>query len=1094
MGYVLVNEDLKSLNTRIKNNSEQNGESFEKLTSAADFFVHCRGYEGNRANNIKKYIENTYETTNNLFAAIATALLVKYSAYSHKYQTDVDSHYSAEVSTDALAEMAKEIAKRKNDLQSVKTSFLRIQGDLQRNGDLMTSVRLNRLDESMNKLDTVVKELERLQATFVQIEESDIKSEFTNIDTMMTKLEGLLDYQLGLNPTDSFDVMAYRQKLGEAGEAYVAMVTEVSSLQEVASAAQQQYGQMEVDKLEDERKEREKKAAFWGFIVDAVCVVATVAATATLGPVGAIAVGAVTGLAKSAIHEGLDQWAATGASLGELDWGRIAIKGAIGGISGAATAAIGGAFNGVGTTFLGKTAAAIGKNVTSKLVDKGLQGVETTALALHEGKSLSEATSAGWDTFKKDLGKDMLHAVASGATSQITGSITGKMGDGWKKNLTEIGSNAVVSTLNYGVDCAIDGKEFDWKEAGKAAAKSGVHTVIDQASSWAKNDFLQADKYAHSVDSDFKAVAVTYVIGSADKYLTGAAGGFVDSLIEGKSIGEAAESFRLVDDEGKPTSALMDLTTGGAKDAANVYYDRNLSAKLEPKVIKTEPEKIIGEDGKVLITYKEEIITNDGQGHKIVQERVYTREEGSEDVKVDITVHQKSNLNFWGDGKEIGSGSGSTKVVDMPGMEWKETRTEENLTYKTADGKTHTSSSSSTTTMYQGDVVRDDSESTETVMDKKGREESYDHSKTTGMAHTSSTEETSRRTDYKQGTTSTTEKHTMQEGRNESGGFNKSETETTTKTADTRGANKGAYSTEKSTVTTEKVNGTTTTTTTSSKDSGHTGKDFQHTESKTTTTADGNTTRTESSSYTASGKENAVTGKDQIKERVTTSSSSETTKTGDQTVTESHSETNRETLKNGNVKGTEHTEANDKTTTTAQGEDRTYTERSSDSTTETTKGTRTTTHTTVSESRTDTYKTSDGNTHAVNRTDSATETAKNGEVKKTEFSRTNASSVTTEKDHVTQTLERTSTAKSPEADYGKPKAGYKEEYDVQYKSDHKEVGGRISTNAGIAKYKQGAESKAHYEKVTTEETEAIKEKYSVNFNMKSAEEMGLPVS
>ena len=222
MGYILVNEDLKSLNTRIKNNSEKMGESFEKLTGAADFFVHCRGYEGNRANNIKKYIENTYETTNNLFAAIATALLVKYSAYSHKYQTDVDSHYSAEVSTDALAEMAKEIAKRKNDLQSVKTSFLRIQGDLQRNGDLMTSVRLNRLDESMNKLDTVVKELERLQATFVQIEESDIKSEFTNIDTMMTKLEGLLDYQLGLNPTDSFDVMAYRQKLGEAGEAYVA--------------------------------------------------------------------------------------------------------------------------------------------------------------------------------------------------------------------------------------------------------------------------------------------------------------------------------------------------------------------------------------------------------------------------------------------------------------------------------------------------------------------------------------------------------------------------------------------------------------------------------------------------------------------------------------------------------------------------------------------------------------------------------------------------------------------------------------------------------------------------------------------------------
>lgn len=1050
--YILINESMRSLNTKIRSHSESMAESFDGLSQAADRFVNCDGYDGKVARNIKTYIDNTYRITDELFIGLAQAMFMKYSAYAAKYQQEVDASYNAYVSTNTLEQITKELENKQTILNdTVMQGFLTVQKRLQADNDLQTSVRLTNLDAAATKLADAAKMTTKWKTTIERIEEDDINSEFTNIDALIAQISSLLDYQLGLNPTSPFSPAGYQKKVQQAGKAYTALVSEVSSLQEMAVAGQEGFQQMELDKVEAERKAREEKAAFWGFITDVVCTVATVAATATLGPVGAIVVGGVTGAIKSAVHEGLDQYAATGASWGELDWGRIAIKGAVGGLAGAATSAIG-----VGAGSLMKSAGNIssalgkfatkgmigaGKGFLTSVVDQGANVLETTAIGLYEGKSLEEAWNDG-KAVAKDFWENAGTAAFTGFTSQITGSITGGMDDGWKKNLVELGSNTVVGTANYGVTCLIKGEEMTWEGAAKAAGKAGAGTIINQASSWIKDDCLHMDKYGLNADSDFKAVAVTYVAGSVDKYLTGATGAFIDTWIdEGFDAAKEKKVFALWDENGKPTNAAMDLATGGAKDAAAVYYDRNLSEKAPPKVTRSDLTMMTDENGNIMkdefgnpvMGYREQIVTHDGKGHQIIQDKVYYYEgsEGSQTLKVDTTVREKHNWNVLGNGKEIGEGHREEKVSNFNEMGYTEKTTKEELHYTTHDGKTVSTASDSRTTVY-GDTVREQEHSSETVTDKHGRVTSSKTADMFGNEREKTTFESSSKTDYKRGTTDTTHTTTTQEGRYKDGSYDKTTTTSTRDTADSRLGNKGAYSHESTTVekTVDRDKGTSTVKTDSYKTSGHEGKEFKYEENHTTKESGYAGSKTESSGYTSEGRQSR-NGEMRVNERTSTESSKDTYRVDKkETVTE-----NGKTYERNNGKSEE---------------------------------------------------------HGVERSSTTTEKMKDGEVTKTKYEKSNASTVT--KGSKTTTTTKSSTSKGAE---GKTKTHLKDkdvDIETKYKADHGDVSGRIGTNAGIAKYKQRDESKNYYKQAYEEQDQNIRNKYSKTFGMRTAEEIGIPNS
>ena len=701
--YIYVAYDFVTLEKEYEEGKNRSTSSLELVKKMANNLAKSPDFQGKTADSIKAYLETTYSVIPELLSTLIITAYNNYVAYFGKYLVLTGASgkdYEERIATEELETIVKKLVGWKtqivgndsNTLGGIDGTFSNEITTLKNNGDIsfgyepMTSIP-TAYQAMTNTLNNLVNDIGTIE-TF---------KEFANMQPMVDDIKERIGYLMQVKPS-TFDINKYQlhYRKSDTIENYKKMITEVTAKSDQIQHAKTVAMDMEQTKAIDDRA---KETAWIGLLTDIVCTVATVAATATLGPVGAIVVGAAAGAIKSAVHEGLDQYVATGAAIGEMDWGKIGIKAAIGGVTGAATSAIGvGA--GAATKAIGdlsspilQTTAKMGigilRNEANTLIEHGGNALETGFIGVYEGKSWDNAWSEAGDVFTADLDKDLMKGAVSGVTSNLTG-FTGKMDDGWLKSGTNVVLSGAASAIDYSFESMIDGEEITWTGALAAGGKGVVSGTVKEAFNDFRSDHFSVSQWEQSEGNGFTKYMVAFAAGATEQYLSKNGGAYVEALINGDE--DAADNLAFVDKDGKPTSALYNIATGGAQNTAKLAYDKHFA----PGVSKTE-ENVEMKDADGNTVTGERVTTNYGSGkilgsRKVVSE-TYTKVTTDKDgvtTKTDYTTYYER-------GKEIGSG----KQTTVSGMDKttgeKVTMTESTSSYTRRDKATVSSGSSSIT-------------------------------------------------------------------------------------------------------------------------------------------------------------------------------------------------------------------------------------------------------------------------------------------------------------------------------------------------------------------------------------------------------------
>jgi len=762
--YIYVAYDFVTLEKELEEGMKRSENTLERVSKMAKALAESPDFQGQTADKIRAYLETTYSSIPGLLNATIQALYNNYVGYGGKYValTGADgSSYDERIATEELLKIKKKLNDFQERVKQVDETFSSEITKLKNNGDI--DFGYEPMDSIPTSYEYMKKTLQDLVDGIGTIEACD---EFANTQTMLDDVRERIDYVMNIKPSE-FDLNAYglHYQNSKTAENYENMITEVVAKSDSIANAKAVYVSMEETKARDERA---KETAWIGVVTDIVCAVATVAATATLGPVGAIVVGAAAGALSSAIHEGLDQYVATGAAIGEMDWGRIGIKALVGGITGAATSAIG-AGAGAATKALGsltspilKTAAGMGvgviKNGANVLVQHSGSALETALLAHHEGASWDDAWGKAGDVFRSDMKEDLLKGTVTGITSNLTG-FTGGMDDGFLKS----GANVLISggtgMLDYTITTAIDGKEFSATDMLASGGKELFSATVKEVASDLRSDHFPITSWEQEKGNGAAKYLVAFTGGAAEKYISKNGGAYVEALIKGDK--NAVDNLKFVDKDGKPTSALYNIATGGTQNTAKLAYDKHLA----PGVTKTETitRQKIGADGKPefdkdgnpVMEQGERVTTNYGTkafggSKKVVAETYTTTKRNSRDG---ITT-KTENTTYYEKGSQIGTGTKTTTTYKDAATGEKVTKTESTSGYTRSD-KTSVESSSTSETRYNKDTKIETTKSTEYSSTSNNR--TFDHSSKDTVKTSTTTTDKSTKTVETQSSSYTTE-------------------------------------------------------------------------------------------------------------------------------------------------------------------------------------------------------------------------------------------------------------------------------------------------------------------------------------------------
>lgn len=616
---------LRDQNTKYYSSSGKMQEDGAEFMSAVGALWSSKCFEGKAATKIHDYMDATYQNSIDLIGQTMQLIASNFTAYVGKY-TAMDEDYGAIIHTMVLKDIAGELKdKLKKDFENSNGTFVTTSTNLLNSGDMRDSYDSGKGSELVTKTEELIKQVEKWEQDIRTIEEVDYKNEFSEIDACLDKLESMLQFQLDGDP-EKFNKAGYQAKLNDAGSAFLALADKTQQKEKQIETALETLQKQEETKQADiqrEKEERQKKAAFWGFVTDVVCTVVTVAATATLGPVGTVVTGAITGAVKSAIHEGLDQWAETGASFGKLDWGKIALKGAIGGAAGAATSFIGvkadGALRGLAGSALKQAGKKLAINTIKGVAETGVSHLETGLNTLvdsrYAGKSWKDSFKDAGKAAVSDLGKDLVTSVGS----NMLDFGTGRMKDGFLKSTIKVGGNAVVGATAYSLECAVNpDKKWDKMEMWGAAAESGFSSLTNELGDalgnktgykqWIKSsDGNKAGQYISTALTG----GFTNVISSSGSKLFGT---FVSEGVDGVKEKLSDDDFYY--------SMGKDFVKGGSKNVAGKYKADHTGGKTKTVKTETRTDEKTGEKYEVKT---ERIYYDKDRTYKYVEKETETR-------------------------------------------------------------------------------------------------------------------------------------------------------------------------------------------------------------------------------------------------------------------------------------------------------------------------------------------------------------------------------------------------------------------------------------------------------------------------------------
>ena len=711
--YIYVASELQGIHDCYMEGMALAGEHLQAVGERAKALIESSRFKGQTADSVKEYLQSAYMTLIGLFSEVITNSIYALDCYIGEYHgVTSGTDYKARIATGELSMIVTKYADLDREMEKIDNAFHDTIKRLNNNGDIdFTYQRMSTIPSAIKAQQV------KLTGLVTSIETIESSSKVDHLTGVLDRLRQMLDYLTGKDPRN-FDAAAYQQMLVDIGigQAYEKMNEVAVQQEEQVVAVENNFLAMNEKKRLDEIEERKKEAGFWGAVVDVACAVVTVAATATLGPVGAIVVGAAAGAVKSAVHEGLDQYVQTGAGLGQMDWGRIGIKALTGGVSGALTSAIGvGA--GAATKAIGtlsspviKTTLNMGtgvlQNTAGTLVKHSTDALDTGLILLHEGKSWDDAWSKAGDVFKADLGKDMVKSVATGLTSNL-GGLTGDMKDGLAKSATNVVISTGAGVLDYTVETALEGEEWKLQDAMAAGGKKATGAVVKETFSYLRSDSLPISKWEQSKGSGGLKYALSFAGGGIENYLSKNGGACVEALIKGDD--DALDNLKLFDKDGNPTSAIYNLATGGTQNTAKLAYDKHLAPGVETEKTFMREKKdengqpIIGSDGKPVMEEVKQTTTV--YGTKLFGGTKKVVSETTTETSVDKygTKTTTENTVYYENGKEIGSGTSTTTVNGGQTEAKTQSTTVSSSEYTRSDGTTVSSSGRKTTTADRSD-------------------------------------------------------------------------------------------------------------------------------------------------------------------------------------------------------------------------------------------------------------------------------------------------------------------------------------------------------------------------------------------------------
>lgn len=419
MEYIVQFDSLDALNTSVRTQTEAWAQELEKIKGKVQTLIDSSNMSGQAAENVRCYFENIHMTIIGLLSQLISLHNSNCLIYKSDYQSDVDKDLHAVICSDEINSYHTRLNTRKNKAVGIDDELRSAVNSIK---DIF-NISYADITETAGRYDSARKFLSDLDNQIEELENSHYGSDFTNTSQMIASLKAFIKEQTSATrsyKTDfTVEALASSKTFGELYDAYVAVSKEC----EEKAAALDEAIENEKDRvaaLQEEYKEREKKAKVFKWIVTAVCIVGAIAATvATAGAASGLAAVAIAGsisAASSAVTAAAgnlaDQYVEHGYDHSKYDWGALGKDVVVAGVAGFVTGAVGSGVSGAITSKLSSsavgsamlhsnsalvrigTSAAIGSvsEVSSGVVSRGAATLITTG---DIGRAWDEATDLG---------------------------------------------------------------------------------------------------------------------------------------------------------------------------------------------------------------------------------------------------------------------------------------------------------------------------------------------------------------------------------------------------------------------------------------------------------------------------------------------------------------------------------------------------------------------------------------------------------------------------------------------------------------------------------------------------------------------------
>lgn len=474
---------------------------------------------GNRAANMKQYLGTAYLCAKDMFVMLFSSFQQKYLLYTNAYLQQIDPAGDVHVDSEELSRLHESLKGKRSQFQQIGVSA---EGAVGKVADLVTLPSLD-IGEADTLFGQILSSLDELDTDINSLENAHVSADFAEIDEMISRLDAYLIELIGQNKefktsfsSESFVALASVPGLIKAmHDAYDQL-----SAQESDVAAAMTNLEKILAKEQAELEKRQKQAEWAKIGVNALVGLVSAAVLVTTGPVGAIAIGAISGAISATVSAAADEYVEKGWNMHEWNKDRITIHGCIGAVTGM-----------VGGMIAPGTGACAKAGI--KALSSAFEGVAST--------SYDQVAANGRITDVKEIAGDaLLKGTSTFVGSWIGSTVSDHVSDFVKQNDTikDLAEHVVGGKQHFGAVLQVEGASG----LVSGAAKRFSSTFVNET------------------------------------------GGFVGSIVAGKTIAEAYNEHSVISKSFEDAVDIKDVVSDAAGAVTTAATDNPLYAsekKLE---------------------------------------------------------------------------------------------------------------------------------------------------------------------------------------------------------------------------------------------------------------------------------------------------------------------------------------------------------------------------------------------------------------------------------------------------------------------------------------------------------------------------------